>query len=151
MDRFLEAAIEYDVDALCDGKNVYVAGIMEHIEEAGVHSGDSACVMPPVALSKANRREMIATTTKLAQALGVIGLVNVQYAIQGGVLYVIEVNPRASRTIPYVSKATGLPLARLATRLVLGESLADLGELVPHGTGMHFIKAPVFPWQRFTV
>jgi carbamoyl-phosphate synthase large subunit len=151
MDRFLEAAIEYDVDALCDGKNVYVAGIMEHIEEAGVHSGDSACVMPPVALSKANRREMIATTTKLAQALGVIGLVNVQYAIQGGVLYVIEVNPRASRTIPYVSKATGLPLARLATRLVLGESLADLGELVPHGTGMHFIKAPVFPWRRFTV
>jgi carbamoyl-phosphate synthase large subunit len=151
MDRFLEAAIEYDVDALCDGKEVFVAGIMEHIEEAGVHSGDSACVIPPVALSRANRREMIATTTKLAKALGVIGLVNVQYAIQGGLLYVIEVNPRASRTIPYVSKATGLPLARLATRLVLGAKIADLGDLTAHGVGMHFIKAPVFPWRRFTV
>jgi len=153
MDRFLEGAIEYDVDALCDGKNVHVAAIMEHIEEAGVHSGDSACVIPPVALSRANRKEMIATTTKLAQALGVVGLVNVQYAIQGGVLFVIEVNPRASRTIPYVSKVTGLPLAQLATRAVLGETLEDFGELKGHdpSSGMHFIKAPVFPWQRFNV
>ncbi|MEL6345619.1 MAG: carbamoyl-phosphate synthase large subunit [Myxococcota bacterium] len=151
LDRFLEGAIEYDVDALCDGRNVYVAGIMEHIEEAGVHSGDSACVLPPVVLSGANQKEMIGTTTKLAQALGVVGLVNVQFAVQGGVLYVLEVNPRASRTVPYVSKATGLPLARLATRLILGESLEDLGPLEKRGQGMRFIKAPVFPWRRFTV
>ena len=151
LDRFLVGAVEYDVDALADGENVHIVGIMEHIEEAGVHSGDSACVIPPVALSAANRREMIQTTTKMSQALGVIGLVNVQYAVQGGVVFVLEVNPRASRTVPYVAKATGLPVAQLATRLMLGEKLSDLGDLTPRGTGMHFIKAPVFPWRRFTV
>ncbi|MFT5686625.1 MAG: carbamoyl-phosphate synthase large subunit [Myxococcota bacterium] len=151
LDRFLVGAIEYDVDALSDGKDVHIAGIMEHIEEAGVHSGDSACVIPAVALSAANRKEMIQTTTRISQALGVIGLVNVQFAVQGGVAYVIEVNPRASRTVPYVAKATGLPIARLATRLMLGSTIAELGDLTPRGTGMHFIKAPVFPWRRFTV
>ncbi len=151
MDRFLNRAVEYDCDALCDGTDVYIAGIMEHIEEAGVHSGDSSCVLPPVALSEAVRAEMENTTRRIALRLGVVGLVNIQYAVQGTTLYVLEVNPRASRTVPYVSKATGVPLARIATRLCLGEKLADLGPFRPWGAGLYFIKAPVFPWSRFTV
>ena len=163
LDRFLAGAIEYDVDALCDGESVYVAGIMEHIEEAGVHSGDSACVLPPVVLSAENREEMIQATRTMALELGVIGLVNVQFAVLDGTVYVIEVNPRASRTVPYVSKATGVPLARWATQLCLGEKLSDLlpgdnqkqlsdGDVGKRfGMGMFYIKAPVFPWRRFTV
>ncbi|MEC8422398.1 MAG: carbamoyl-phosphate synthase large subunit, partial [Myxococcota bacterium] len=151
MDRFLEAAVEYDLDALCDGENVHVAGIMEHIEEAGVHSGDSSCVIPPIVLTPAQRATMIEATTKLAKRLEVVGLMNVQFAVHDGDVYVIEVNPRASRTVPYVSKATGVPLPAMATRLCLGESLADLGPLPDHGKGMHFVKAPVFPWRRFNV
>ena len=151
MDRFLEAAVEYDVDALCDGQDVHVAGIMEHIEEAGVHSGDSSCVIPPIVLTDAQRQTMIDATTRLAKRLGVIGLMNVQFAVHDGDVYVIEVNPRASRTVPYVSKATGVPLPALATRLCLGEKLADLGPMPDHGKGMHFVKAPVFPWRRFNV
>ena len=151
MDRFLAGAVEYDVDALCDGVDVHVAGIMEHIEEAGVHSGDSSCVMPPVALGDAQRAEMVDAVTRTAKTLGVVGLVNVQFAVQAGVVYVLEVNPRASRTVPYVSKATGVPLARLATRLCLGEKLRDLGPLPGVVGGRFYIKAPVFPWSRFTV
>ena len=151
LDRFLSGAIEYDVDALCDGKDVYIAGVMEHIEEAGVHSGDSACVLPPVALGAEQRAEMIDVVQRVALRLGVIGLVNVQFAVQAGKVYVLEVNPRASRTVPYVSKATNVPLAKIATQLCLGRTLAELGPLTPRGEGYYFIKAPVFPWSRFTV
>ena len=150
MDRYLEAAIEYDVDALCDGEEVMVAGIMEHIEEAGVHSGDSSCVMPAVFLSEENRAELIDSTKRIALTLGVVGLVNIQFAIQNGTVYVIEVNPRASRTIPYVSKATGIPLAKYATQICLGKKLHEL-KRNPVGEGLYFIKTPVFPWQRFDV
>jgi carbamoyl-phosphate synthase large subunit len=150
LDRFLGGAVEYDVDVLCDGEEVYVAGIMEHIEEAGVHSGDSACVIPPVVLSKANQAEMIDVATRSALRLGVVGLMNVQFAVHEDQVYVIEINPRASRTVPYVSKARGVPLARLATFLCLGQKLKDLGPLPPLAeAGTYFIKAPVFPWGRF--
>jgi len=149
IDRFLEGAVEYDVDALADGREVHVAGIMEHIEEAGVHSGDSTTVFPPVQLSPANRAQMVDIVRRVALRLGVVGLVNVQFAVQNGVVFVIEVNPRASRTVPYLAKATGIPLAKYATRLLLGERIADLGDLRPWGRGMTFIKAPVFPWRRF--
>ncbi|RME26880.1 MAG: carbamoyl-phosphate synthase large subunit [Deltaproteobacteria bacterium] len=167
LDRFLEGAIEYDVDAIGDGQDIHVAGIMEHIEEAGVHSGDSACVLPPVDLGHRLARRMVEATVRIGQRLRVRGLMNVQIAVQrdadgGEELFVIEVNPRASRTIPYVSKATGVPLAALATRLCLGETLADVGlpadrvgaplrpALRSRG-GYYFIKAPVFPWGRFAV
>ncbi len=159
IDHFLEDAVECDVDALCDGDDVVIAGIMQHIEEAGIHSGDSSCVLPPVDLTievKATIREY---TRKLAQALTVRGLVNIQYAIQRGRVYVIEVNPRASRTVPYVSKATGIPLAKIASRIMVGRKLR---ELLPEyvaggafagqdlGTGDHFyVKSPVFPWGKF--
>ena len=149
LDRFLDRAVEYDVDALCDGREVFVAGTLEHIEAAGVHSGDSATVLPPVQASEAMEAQIIDAVTRIALRLGVVGLINVQLAVQGDDLYVIEVNPRASRTVPYVSKATGLPLARLATRLLLGETLADLRPLRRRGQGMFFIKAPVFPWRKF--
>ncbi|TNE89252.1 MAG: carbamoyl-phosphate synthase large subunit [Deltaproteobacteria bacterium] len=149
MDHYLEGAVEYDVDALADGEEVYIGGIIEHIEEAGVHSGDSAGVLPPVRLSASLRREMEEWTRKIALKLGVVGLVNIQYAISDDKLYVIEVNPRASRTVPFVSKATGIPLATLATRLLLGEKLADFGPMRKRGHGMYFIKAPVFPWRKF--
>ncbi|MEE2751970.1 MAG: carbamoyl-phosphate synthase large subunit [Myxococcota bacterium] len=150
LDRYLEGAVEYDVDALCDGEDVYIAGIMEHVEEAGIHSGDSTAVLPAVLLSEENRKEMVEATTKMALALGVIGVVNLQFAIHDDVPYVFEVNPRASRTVPFVSKATGVPVASLATRLVLGEKLADMEqELKNKGAGYYFVKAPVFPWARF--
>ena len=125
LDRFLENAIEVDVDALADGEDVHVAGIMQHVEEAGVHSGDSACVIPPMSLGEEMLEEIRATTKRIALELGVIGLINIQYAVAGGELYVIEANPRASRTVPFVSKAIGAPLAKIAARLMLGEKLAD--------------------------
>ncbi len=121
LDRFLEDAIEVDVDALCDGTEVSVAGIMQHVEEAGVHSGDSACVLPPMSLGGEMLDQIRETTTRIALELGVIGLINIQYAVARGELYVIEANPRASRTIPFVSKAIGTPLAKIACRLMLGE------------------------------
>src|SRR5487761_2390535 len=127
VDRFLENATEVDVDALADGERVVVAGIMEHIEEAGIHSGDSSCVLPSVQLSKSVREELKNHTVELARALQVVGLMNVQYAIQNGKVYVLEVNPRASRTVPYVSKATGVPLAKIAARLMAGATLASFG------------------------
>ncbi len=155
IDHFLEDATEVDVDALCDGKDVIVAGIMQHIEEAGIHSGDSSCVLPSVDLSTDVLAQIRRYTRQLALALNVIGLVNIQFAIQRGTVFVIEVNPRASRTVPYVSKATGIPLAKIASRLMTGRTLKQLlpeqlasGEDL--GTGAHyFVKSPVFPWGKF--
>ncbi len=149
IDRYLAGAREYDVDALGDGTHVQICGIIEHIEEAGVHSGDSAGVLPPVELSREERAQIQYFTERIAKALGVVGLVNIQYAIQDGVVYVLEVNPRASRTVPFVAKATGVPIAKLATRLCLGEKLADM-PIEPRGTELYYIKAPVFPWRKFT-
>ncbi len=155
IDHFLEDAQEVDVDALCDGKDVVIAGIMQHIEEAGVHSGDSSCVLPAVDLSKEVLDTIRAYTRKLALALKVIGLVNLQFAIQRGKVFVIEVNPRASRTVPYVSKATGVQLAKIASRLMTGRTLRELlPQTVESGldlpTGEHyFVKSPVFPWAKF--
>jgi len=127
IDKFLEDAIEAEVDALCDGEEVVIGGIMEHIEEAGVHSGDSACVLPPVTLPKEIIDKMIEYTRKIALALKVVGLINIQFAIKDGVVYVLEANPRASRTVPFVSKATGLPLAKIAAKLMMGKKLRELG------------------------
>ena len=126
IDQFLEDAIEVDVDALADGTDVVIAGIMEHIEEAGIHSGDSSCVMPAVSLSDSVKNRIRDYTAKLARALNVVGVMNVQYAIQRDVVYVLEVNPRASRTMPYVSKATGVPLAKVAARLMMGQKLREM-------------------------
>src|SRR5207248_7098247 len=125
LDRFLENAIEVDVDALADGEDGYVAGIMQHVEEAGVHSGDSACVLPPMSLGAEMLEEIRETTRRIALELGVIGLINIQYGVVGGKLHVIEANPRASRTVPLVSKAIGAPLAKIACRLMLGEKLSE--------------------------
>jgi carbamoyl-phosphate synthase large subunit len=149
LDRFLENAIEVDVDALADGNDVRVAGIMQHVEEAGVHSGDSACVLPPMSLGEEMLEEIRATTKQIALELGVIGLINIQYGVAGGELYVIEANPRASRTVPFVSKATGVPLAKVAARLMLGERLADQ-ELRDPPAGMVSVKEAVLPFARFS-
>ena len=130
VDRFLEDATEVDVDALCDGEDVLIAGIMEHIEEAGVHSGDSSCVLPPTSLGSAEIETIRTYTRKLALALNVIGLMNVQYAIKDGTVYVLEVNPRASRTVPYVSKATGVPLPKIAVGLMLGKEADGFREMI---------------------
>src|ERR1700681_277987 len=156
IDRFLEDATEVDVDALADQQgSVLIAGIMEHIEEAGVHSGDSSCVLPPQGLSDAVLESIQNYTTKLARALRVIGLMNVQYAIKGGEVYVLEVNPRASRTVPYVSKATGVPLPKIAVGLMLGKKLGDFAYLTRGQTSgglpvpQCFVKSPVFPFAKF--
>jgi len=160
VDHFLENAVEVDVDALCDSEDVLIAGIMQHIEEAGIHSGDSSCVLPAVDIRPETLETLRAYTRKLALALKVVGLVNLQFAIQrdeqgNDHVYVIEVNPRASRTVPYVSKATGIPLAKMAARLMTGRKLR---ELLPQevaagndlGTGAHYyVKSPVFPWSKF--
>ena len=149
VDRFLADAIEVDVDAICDGERVVVGGIMEHIEEAGIHSGDSACSLPPYSLSQARIDDIMAATRKLALAIGVRGLMNVQFAVKDGQVFVIEVNPRASRTVPFVSKAIGVPLAKLAALVMAGWSLEKLGftkEIVPR----HFsVKEAVFPFVKF--
>ncbi len=151
IDRFLEDAFEADVDALCDGTDVVIGGIMQHIEDAGVHSGDSACVLPPYLLSGEVLEEIRDLTRKFALELGVVGLMNVQYAIRDGVVYVLEVNPRASRTIPFVSKATGVPLARLAARVMAGEKLADLDVPDEPPVPGVAVKEAVFPFDRFDV
>ena len=150
IDRFLEDAYELDVDALGDGEHVVVAGVMQHIEEAGIHSGDSYAVLPPYRrVPRAALGEIRQATAKLGQALGVVGLMNVQFAIRGGELFVLEVNPRASRTVPFVAKSTGIPFARLAARLCLGETLPGIG-LTEEPPVLGFcIKAPVFPFRRF--
>jgi carbamoyl-phosphate synthase large subunit len=149
LDRFLNDASEVDVDAVCDGKQVLIGGVMEHIEQAGVHSGDSACSLPPFSLSAEIQDELRRQTVAMARALKVIGLMNVQFAIQNGVVYVLEVNPRASRTVPFVSKATGLPLAKIAARCMAGKSLAAQGvtaEVVPP---YYSVKEAVFPFIKF--
>ncbi|MFZ3019310.1 MAG: carbamoyl-phosphate synthase large subunit [Gallionella sp.] len=149
LDRFLNDAIEVDVDAVSDGKQVIIGGIMEHIEQAGVHSGDSACSLPPYSLSAAMQDELRRQTVAMAKELNVVGLMNVQFAIQGETVYVLEVNPRASRTVPYVSKATGVPLAKIAARCMAGQSLADQGvtkEIIPP---YYSVKEAVFPFIKF--
>jgi carbamoyl-phosphate synthase large subunit len=150
IDRFLEDTTEIDVDAISDGVNTVIGGIMEHIEEAGVHSGDSACVLPPMSLPPKIIEQLKDHTRAIARELGVIGLMNIQYAIKDGVIYVLEVNPRASRTIPFVSKATGISLAKLATKVIMGKSLKDLG-LTSEITPLHVsCKESVFPFRRFS-
>ena len=155
VDRFLDSAIELDVDALYDGTELFLGGIMEHIEEAGIHSGDSACVLPAMTISDASREEVRAATLAIAEGVGVRGLINIQFAMAGNILYVLEANPRASRTVPFVSKATGVPLAKAAARIAVGSSIAELkaeGLLpesdrnVPHGIS---VKEAVLPWNRF--
>jgi len=149
IDRFLEDATEIDVDALSDGQDTLIGGIMEHIEEAGIHSGDSACVLPPMSLPPAVVDELKRHTCALARELGVVGLMNIQYAVKDGVVYVLEVNPRASRTVPFVSKATGVPLARLATRVIMGAALKDLGLMEEAAPAHVSCKESVFPFSRF--
>ena len=155
VDRFLDSAIELDVDALYDGTELFLGGIMEHIEEAGIHSGDSACVLPAMTISDASREEVRAATLSIAEGVGVRGLINIQFAMAGNILYVLEANPRASRTVPFVSKATGVPLAKAAARIAVGSSIAELkaeGLLpesdrnIPHGIS---VKEAVLPWNRF--
>ena len=151
IDRFIEDAFEADVDALSDGTDVVIGGIMQHIEDAGVHSGDSACVLPPYLLGAVELEEIREKTRRFALELGVVGLLNVQYAIRDGVVYVLEVNPRASRTVPFVSKATGVPLARLAARLMAGEKLADMDIPDEPPVAGVAVKEAVFPFSRFEV
>ncbi|SLE86843.1 Carbamoyl-phosphate synthase large chain (CarB) [Mycobacteroides abscessus subsp. abscessus] len=159
VDRFLEDAIEIDVDALCDGTEVYLGGVMEHIEEAGIHSGDSACALPPVTLGRSDIEKVRKATEAIAHGIGVVGLLNVQYALKDDVLYVLEANPRASRTVPFVSKATAVPLAKACARIMLGATIAGLREegLLPaEGDGATSlpgapvaVKEAVLPFHRF--
>jgi len=149
LDRFLGEAVEVDVDAICDGKNVFIAGIMEHIEEAGVHSGDSACSLPPYSLTAEIQIEIRAQMKMMALELGVIGLMNAQFAIQGKHVYVLEVNPRASRTVPFVSKATGLSLAKIAARCMVGVDLVSQGITEVHQPNYFSVKEAVFPFVKF--
>nr|WP_320009944.1 carbamoyl-phosphate synthase large subunit [uncultured Desulfobulbus sp.] len=149
LDQFLKDAIEVDVDAICDGTTTVLGGIMEHIEEAGIHSGDSACVLPPHTLPASMLDEISKATKAMAIELGVIGLMNVQFAVQGETLFVLEVNPRASRTVPFVSKATGVPLAKMATKVMLGMSLEQLGFTQEKKLSHYAVKEAVFPFDRF--
>src|SRR3989441_10546645 len=148
IDKYLEDAIEIDVDALSDGETIVIGGIMEHIEEAGVHSGDSACSLPPYSLTPEIISEIRRQTKLLALELRVIGLMNVQFAVRDGIVYILEVNPRASRTVPFVSKATGVPLAKIAMRVMMGRSLKELR--VPQRIPSHIsVKEAVFPFNKF--
>ena len=149
VDKFLEDAVEVDVDAICDGRDVVIGGIMEHIEQAGVHSGDSACSLPPHSLDDETLATIKSQTRALALELGVVGLLNIQYAIQEGVVHVLEVNPRASRTIPFVSKATGVPLAKLAARVMAGKTLRELGFTAEVATPHSSVKEAVLPFIKF--
>ena len=149
LDRFLDLAVEVDVDAICDGERVFVAGIMEHIEQAGVHSGDSGCCLPPNTLSEETQAELKKQVVELALALGVKGLMNAQFAIQNGAIFILEVNPRASRTVPFVSKAIGLPIAKIAARVMAGETLADQGVGGERRPPFFSVKESVFPFNKF--
>ncbi len=149
LDVFLEDAVEIDVDALADGRECVIAAVMQHIEEAGVHSGDSTCVLPTFSVGELQLASIREATRTLARALGVVGLMNIQFALAGRKLYVLEVNPRASRTVPFVAKATGVPLAKIATRLLLGESLAACGLTRDLSVDRYYVKAPVFPFAKF--
>ena len=148
IDSYLKDAIEVDIDALSDGENVYICGVMEHIEEAGVHSGDSACALPPHSLSDDIVNEIRRQTEQMALALNVRGLMNMQYAVKNGDIYVLEVNPRASRTVPFVAKATGVPIAKIAAKVMAGASLKDF-DLIPAGEDHIAVKEAVFPFARF--
>jgi carbamoyl-phosphate synthase large subunit len=149
LDRFLDVAIEVDVDAVCDGEDVLIGGIMEHIEQAGVHSGDSGCSLPPFSLSSEIQMQLREQTRKLAKALAVVGLMNIQFAIQNGVIHILEVNPRASRTVPFVSKATSVQLAKIAARVMTGKKLSELGCLQERVPNYFSVKAAVFPFVKF--
>jgi len=149
LDRFLDLAIEVDVDAICDGEDVYIGGIMEHVEQAGVHSGDSGCSLPPNSLSAEIQAELKEQTRKLARGLKVVGLMNIQFAIQNGVIYILEVNPRASRTAPFVSKATGVPLAKMGALVMTGRKLKDLGLTTERVPKFFAVKESVFPFAKF--
>jgi carbamoyl-phosphate synthase large subunit len=149
IDKFLERANEYDVDALGDGEQIVIAGVMEHIEEAGIHSGDSTCTLPPIVIDRNLLARMKEYTRRLGKALQVVGLMNIQFAIQKDTVYVLEVNPRASRTVPYVSKATGVPLAKIAARVMAGDSLRDFGLSDELSVRHCFVKSPVFPFNKF--
>jgi carbamoyl-phosphate synthase large subunit len=149
IDEFLEDAYEIDVDALCDDEQVVIGGIMEHIEEAGVHSGDSSCVLPTYQLSEDLRESIRKYTVKLGRALNVVGLMNIQFAVRAGKVYVLEVNPRASRTVPFVSKATGVPLAKIAAKLMIGRKLGEFGLPSELKVRQFYVKSPVFPFARF--
>ncbi|MFN3740936.1 MAG: carbamoyl-phosphate synthase large subunit, partial [Thermodesulfovibrionales bacterium] len=149
IDKYLEDAIEVDVDALCDGRDVIIGGVMEHIEEAGIHSGDSACSLPPYSLHKEIIDEIKRQTKLLAKELNVIGLINIQFAVKGKDIYILEVNPRASRTVPFVSKATGLPLAKIAAKLMVGKKLKELGITKEPEINYVAVKEAVFPFDRF--
>ena len=148
VDKFLEGAIELDVDLISDGKKVVIGAIMEQIEMAGVHSGDSACVMPPQSLSKKDEEEIIVISTKVAKALKIIGAANLQLAIKDQKIYLLEANPRASRTLPYVSKSTGYPLARIAVNIMLGEKITNLPKIIPMKGAS--VKVPTFSWLKIT-
>jgi carbamoyl-phosphate synthase large subunit len=149
LDRFLDLATEVDVDCICDGERVLIGGVMEHIEQAGVHSGDSGCSLPPFSLSEKIQEQLIEQVVKLAKGLKVVGLMNTQFAIQGDVVYLLEVNPRASRTVPFVSKAIGLPLAKIAAKVMVGESLAKQGYVDQRIPGYFSVKEAVFPFIKF--
>jgi len=150
VDKFLEDAFEFDVDAVADTTGaVVIGGIMEHIEEAGIHSGDSSCVVPPFICPERHLATIRDHTRRIARALNVVGLMNVQFAIKNGVVYVLEVNPRASRTVPYLSKATGVSLAKVAAKVMVGRTLADLGLTRDLEAAGVFVKSPVFPFVRF--
>jgi carbamoyl-phosphate synthase large subunit len=149
LDRFLDLAIEVDVDCVSDGERVLIGGIMEHIEQAGVHSGDSGCSLPPFSLSDELQEELIEQVIKLAKGLKVVGIMNTQFAIQNNVVYLLEVNPRASRTIPFVSKAIGIPLAKIAAKVMVGESLAKQGYVNQRVPDYYSVKESVFPFIKF--
>ena len=149
LDRFLDLAIEVDVDCISDGERVLIGGVMEHIEQAGVHSGDSGCSLPPFSLPSAVQEQLHEQVVKLAGGLNVVGLMNTQFAIQGDAVYLLEVNPRASRTVPFVSKAIGIPLAKIAARVMVGESLAEQGFVTPRNPGYFSVKESVFPFIKF--
>ncbi len=150
LDKFLNDAIEVDIDAVCDGKEVLIGAIMEHIEQAGIHSGDSACILPPFSLSVVMQHDLMEQLRQMALKLGVVGLINAQFAIKADDIYVLEVNPRASRTVPFVSKATGLPLAKIAALCKIGISLKEQGLNHNHMTSFYSIKLPVFPFIKFS-
>jgi carbamoyl-phosphate synthase large subunit len=149
IDAFLEDAFEFDVDALCDGEDVFVAGIMQHIEEAGIHSGDSACVLPAYELPISARKKIIDYTEKLALTLNTIGLINIQFAMKNEKVYVIEVNPRASRTVPFISKVIDVPLAKIASQLAVGKKLEELQLESRANNELIAVKKPVFPFNKF--
>jgi carbamoyl-phosphate synthase large subunit len=149
IDKFLEEAREIDVDAICDGKDVYIAGIMQHIEEAGIHSGDSTSILPPISINKKNLKQIKDYTKKLALGLKVIGLINIQFAIKDNIVYVLEANPRASRTVPFVSKTTGIPVITIAAKVIAGKKLKDFKLRSFEDIKYIGVKESIFPFQKF--